>query len=266
VPHRILLVEADITLRNELGTALSGRGHAVLEADSVPRALDVLGIDARGVDLIVCDCDTAMPGLPGIELLRAAHACRPALPLVGLIRSHAEVVAHPTLAGVRWLAKPIALDQLFAAVAALIEPAFMSHPAAGREHVSTAYRIAPHRALVYSWAWGELSDADLARHYATLAADPAFRPTFRHLGDLREVTRVPASAETIAGIARSDPFAPAAVRAVAAPATEAFGLSRMFAAYAEAEGKQIGIFRNMAAAEAWLDLPPGTADALRRSA
>lgn len=125
------------------------------------------------------------------------------------------------------------------------------------------YKIVPRHALVLSYAWGELGDEDLRRHYAALATDPAFDGAYRQLGDLREVTCASVSATTVAEVARSDPFQPSSLRALVAPNPAVFGVARMYASYAEAEDKPLRVFREMAAAEEWLALPPGTGDRLR---
>lgn len=112
----------------------------------------------------------------------------------------------------------------------------------------------PHR-LVRSRAWGSLTDTESHLHYVKLAADPAFEPSFRQLCDLSEVTAIEASPDTLRTLARLAVFAPGTRRAFVANEDEHFGLARMLQMFCEIEGTEVGVFRNIRAAEDWLGLP-----------
>jgi hypothetical protein len=117
-----------------------------------------------------------------------------------------------------------------------------------------SYTIDRVRRLVRSRAWGLLSNDDLREHYAKIAADPSFQPSFRQLADLRQVTALTVDARTIAENAGIPVFDPKVRRAFIASSDVAFGLARMFATYAEERAAQnIQVFREMDAAEAWLE-------------
>ena len=108
--------------------------------------------------------------------------------------------------------------------------------------------------LVRTFESGELSDEDLRGLYDRIRADPAFDPSFRQLCDLRSVTRITTSIETLRFLAQSRIFLPGAKRAFVVGREVDFGLARLFQAYSEVEGGTVEVFRNMAEAEAWLGL------------
>lgn len=110
------------------------------------------------------------------------------------------------------------------------------------------------RRLVLTREWGELSDDDLRGLYDRIRADPAFDPSFRQLCDLRAVTRITTSIETLRFLAQSRIFLPGAKRAFVAGREVDFGLARLFQAYSEVEGGTVEVFRKMPEAEAWLGL------------
>ena len=108
--------------------------------------------------------------------------------------------------------------------------------------------------VVRTFESGELSDEDLRGLYDRIRADPAFDPSFRQLCDLRSVTRITTSIETLRFLAQSRIFLPGAKRAFVVGREVDFGLARLFQAYSEVEGGTVEVFRNMAEAEAWLGL------------
>jgi hypothetical protein len=119
-----------------------------------------------------------------------------------------------------------------------------------------SYLIDHARRVVFSRGWGDLTDADLAGHQATLLADPAFEPTFGQLCDLSEVTSE--AHVTTAGVqylAGRDVFAPWARRAFVAPRPLSFGLARIFALLRECRGElAIEVYQDLAPARHWVGL------------
>jgi len=103
-----------------------------------------------------------------------------------------------------------------------------------------------------------LTDNESVEHYQGMADDPAFRPTFRQVCDLRDVVEIDVSAAAIRDLAQSSIFAAGVQRAFVAPQDALYGLARMLQAFVELEGTEIGVFRSMAEAEEWLRLPPGS--------
>lgn len=122
-----------------------------------------------------------------------------------------------------------------------------------------SYEIDPARSLVVCRAWGEFSNRDLQEHYRRMVADPAFDPRYAQLADLRGVTDFSVDSRMIEATARMQIFASGTPRAFVAPKGVAFGLARMFAAYATDEAA-VHVFERLADAEAWLDLRRGVID------
>jgi hypothetical protein len=119
-----------------------------------------------------------------------------------------------------------------------------------------SHSVDAERRLVFCRGWGVLSNQDLHEHYRQIELDPSFRPYFRQLGDLRDVTRLTVDSTAIAAAASLPVFAPGTRRALIAESDIAFGLARMFASYAEDIGQLVRVFRNASDAEAWLAEEP----------
>lgn len=120
------------------------------------------------------------------------------------------------------------------------------------------YRIDTGQGVVVSRVWGEVTASDIHDHYSAIESDAAFSPTFNHLVDIRAVTAVRADAQLIRTRGARDVFARGAMRAIIAPPGFLYGIARMFASSAEAEGQIVSIFEAPALAEAWLGVEPGT--------
>jgi uncharacterized protein YbaA (DUF1428 family) len=117
-----------------------------------------------------------------------------------------------------------------------------------------SYKIDQERRLVVTRGWGELSSRELFDVMSQIMSDPRFDPTYRSLGDLRDVTSVTVDPMATAQTAASPLFADGVRRAIVATSDVAYGMARMFAAYSERAGQEVRIFREMALAEAWLEL------------
>jgi hypothetical protein len=122
----------------------------------------------------------------------------------------------------------------------------------GEDDMPESFEIDPQRELVICRAWGSLSDDELRAHYKRLMADPNFRPGYRQIADLREVTDFTVDSRTIEEVARMQVFEPGTRRAFIAPTGVAYGLARMFSTHSAASGQDLRVFNNAASAEAWL--------------
>lgn len=118
----VLVVDDDTPVREAIIMSLADAGFAVSGAEGGENALDHL---SRGPDVDVLLTDFAMPGMNGIELIRAAQASRPGLPAI-LLTGHVGDVT--TLDGDRHenerfilLQKPIRPAQLVASIAEALE-------------------------------------------------------------------------------------------------------------------------------------------------
>jgi len=117
-----------------------------------------------------------------------------------------------------------------------------------------SYEIDQARGLVISRAWESISDRELRSHYYRLEADRRFDPSYRQLIDVRDVRHFSLTSAVMLGTALAHVFRSGVPRAIVVANDEQFGLARMFAAYSEADGQCVQIFREPEAAEAWLGL------------
>jgi two-component system cell cycle sensor histidine kinase/response regulator CckA len=110
----VLLVEDEMVLRRLAERLLERTGHALLLAESVEGALDLLE-QAPAPGMLVSDI--ALPGMDGLELARRLRHRWPGLPVVltsGYVGLREELAAE----GFQLLAKPYTPAELLAALAA----------------------------------------------------------------------------------------------------------------------------------------------------
>jgi hypothetical protein len=120
--------------------------------------------------------------------------------------------------------------------------------------VGESYSIDRQNRIVHSRGWGVLTTDDLRDHYCRMMADPGFSPDYRQLADLRRVTALTVNGDAIKEAAGLLVFDAGTRRAIVASADVAYGLSRMFAAYAEHSAEQhVRVFRDLGAAQQWLE-------------
>lgn len=116
------------------------------------------------------------------------------------------------------------------------------------------YKIDHARRLVLTRGWGVLSSRELFDVTSQILVDPRFDPTYRSLGDLREVTEITIDTLDTAYTAATPLFVAGTRRAIVASSDAVFGMARMFATFAERAGQEVRIFRELHLAEAWLEL------------
>jgi hypothetical protein len=115
-----------------------------------------------------------------------------------------------------------------------------------------SYRIDEQEHIVYSRAWGTLTDADIVTNRNDLFRDPAFSPDLAQLYDFSGVTELALSTSTVRRLAGSSRFAATARRAIVVSTDVAFGMARMYALLSERSEDSFRIFRSTAAADRWL--------------
>jgi len=121
------------------------------------------------------------------------------------------------------------------------------------------YTIDAERQLVYSRAWGEVTDAELLDHQGRLALDPRFNADFSQLLDFVGVTSHGGlTASGIRAIAQRHLYGPHSRRAIATPDATGYGLARMFETYRDIAGgeEQIRVFTSLDDAWKWLGMAP----------
>ena len=119
VAGRILLAEDEPALAHVYARALTAAGFQVEHEPDGARALE--RVLARDFDVVVSD--VGMPEMDGIALLREIRQQRPEIPVVLLTaRLDAEAYGHARdLGSVRYLLKPVRMEQLARAVQSAFE-------------------------------------------------------------------------------------------------------------------------------------------------
>jgi PAS domain S-box-containing protein len=117
IRRTVLVVDDDPLVLATTASMLEDLGHVVLQADSAPRALELLRQGGRP-DLVMTD--QAMPGMTGLELATALQSARPGLPVL-LATGYAER-AELAAAGLPLLHKPFDRNALLAAIEGCLAP------------------------------------------------------------------------------------------------------------------------------------------------
>jgi len=125
--------------------------------------------------------------------------------------------------------------------------------------VAGSYLIDVAQGLVFSRAWGVLTDGELHWHAETLAADPRFNPGFRQIASFLDVSDMRVSPEGVRTLAQMNPFRRDSRRAVVVPSDVIFGLTRMFEAHINADQDQFRAFRSLGPAFEWVGVDPAAA-------
>ena len=118
-PRSFLLVDDDTLVRGSLRGFLEGRGHTVVEADSVAEAQ----LRLRGARLDAAVVDFQLPDGDGLEVLRLLRAADASLPVV-MLTGHGSIdlaVAAIKEGAEQFLTKPVELPTLLVVLERLIE-------------------------------------------------------------------------------------------------------------------------------------------------
>ncbi|MBP2292069.1 response regulator [Azospirillum rugosum] len=104
----ILVVEDEVLVRMGTATVLEQAGFRIMEASSGPEALEVMEREPE-VDLVLTDY--AMPGMTGLELIRALRTRRPDLPVL-MVTGYAEIPKAASVDGLVIMQKPYRAEEL----------------------------------------------------------------------------------------------------------------------------------------------------------
>ena len=120
------------------------------------------------------------------------------------------------------------------------------------------YRIDQARGLILTTASGTLTDEEVLELKASLVNDPHFKPGMKELADIRNIDRLDVSPAGIHAMVQHDAEHADAVAshrlALVLPGDFAFGTGRMYEQLTGSTVDRVAVFRDMAEAEAWLDL------------
>ena len=123
-----------------------------------------------------------------------------------------------------------------------------------------SFTVDGHRGVVRFLAEGVFSSQDLMDSIKRVTADPAFRPDFDHLVDLRAVSAFQPDSDDIRKRTQHDRSSirlDAGRIAIVASDDFVFGMSRMYETLMDGSNVTARTFRDMADAEAWLGLASG---------
>lgn len=120
------------------------------------------------------------------------------------------------------------------------------------------YSIDPQRSRVTLTYSGAITDQDLFAVFDRLYREPDHRVGMDELSDLRGVEVAQVTARGLQDLASRTALQLDSARqtwrvAIVAPVDVVFGLARMYELLREGSPEQVMVFRNLAAAERWLD-------------
>jgi hypothetical protein len=112
---------------------------------------------------------------------------------------------------------------------------------------------------------GRVSDAEFIDAYRRILADDAYSPGTHELADLRAIEKLDVSAEALRKVeqmteARYADTGAAFRTAIVAPRDQAYGIGRMYEAFAQEGPENVSVFRDLDEARAWLGLSEDALD------
>ena len=107
--QRVLVVEDNIEVGRFATQILEDLGYDTTWAANAEEALDRLGVDGGGFDVVFSD--VVMPGMGGIEMAKTLRHSLPDLPVV-LASGYSHVLAEEGASGFPLLHKPYSAEQL----------------------------------------------------------------------------------------------------------------------------------------------------------
>jgi CheY-like chemotaxis protein len=114
---RILVIDDDALVRSSLGTLLAGLGHETVAASGA-----IEGIErAEGGHIDVAIVDMKMPGMDGLEAVKALVRIEPRIPVIGMSGGSLNPDIDYSVLAVRlgaqaFLHKPFTREQLVQAI------------------------------------------------------------------------------------------------------------------------------------------------------
>ncbi len=117
------------------------------------------------------------------------------------------------------------------------------------------YTIDKSQRMVFSKAYGILTDQDIISHQEMLRDDPDFDPGFSQLVDCTNITKADdISTDAIYELARRHLFGAESQRAFVAPKKLLYGLFRMFQILTDDYPDELVVFRDLTEARKFLKL------------
>jgi len=120
-------------------------------------------------------------------------------------------------------------------------------------------KIDPHRKVVYSAFYGEVTDAEVLGHGKAISSDPDFNPDFSEIVDFSSVTNAAISESTLAALAANPSlFKSSVVHVVVAPNDALFQLVSKYKDFAQSSRPNLFVVRTRSEAYRLLPDKPKT--------
>jgi hypothetical protein len=117
------------------------------------------------------------------------------------------------------------------------------------------YKIDTSKRMVFSRAYGNLTDPDIFKHQDKLRNDPDFDPGFSQLVDCTNVTQIEdLSLKALYALAERDPFGLGSQRAFVAPHNPDYDVFRLYELLTVVHKDVVVVFREMSEAYKFLNL------------
>ena len=117
------------------------------------------------------------------------------------------------------------------------------------------YKIDKSKRMVFSLAYGNLTDPDVFKHQDKLRNDPDFEPSFSQLVDCTNVTHIDdLSLKALSVLADRDPFGLGSQRAFVAPRNPDYDVFRLYELLTTVHKDVVVVFRDMSKAHKFLNL------------
>lgn len=119
------------------------------------------------------------------------------------------------------------------------------------------YRIDSTLGIVFTTATGTLTNQELIAHKRRLQEDPAFRAGMGQLSDVRGVDRLDVTTDGVVQFAQHDATHAGTLErsklAIVATEDVIFGMARMYPTRTSSHRPNVGVFRSLDEATAWLE-------------
>ena len=120
-------------------------------------------------------------------------------------------------------------------------------------------KIDPHRKVVYSTFYGEVTDAEVLGHGKAIGSDPDFNPEFSEIVDFSSVTNAAISESTLAALAANPSlFNSTVVHIVVAPNDALFQMVSKYKGFAQLSRPNLFVVRTRSEAYRLLPDKPKT--------
>lgn len=119
--------------------------------------------------------------------------------------------------------------------------------------MAISYSIDREKQIVYSVFSGHVSNEEIIDYQNALRRHPDFHPGMRELLDCSEEQEVESRMLNVLELVKTSPWGADAKRAIVATTPLIFGTSRVFQTLITPQHGNVNVFRDRAAAEAWLN-------------